>query len=176
MDKLSIEERLDEFYQERNFSFYTNFFLSHPKELEELLSISLQADKGKHCVLGTWVCAHLAEADKKPFQKIQKDILHFLQTETHQSSLRNWMKVMTFLPTPEEIEGEVIDLCISFIQNPENKVALQMYSILLLMPILKKYPELIPEIKAIIDLNSEGKSAAYHAISRKFEKFIKKIR
>lgn len=166
---------MDEFYQERNFPFYNNFFFSHPKELEELLAISLQADKGKHCINGTWVCAHLAEVDNKPFKKIHKDILHFLQTETHQSSLRNWMKVMTFLPTPEEIEGEVIDLCIAFIQNPENKVALQMYSILVLMPILKKYPELIPEIKAIIDLNSEGKTAAYHAIHRKFERYIKNI-
>jgi hypothetical protein len=114
MEHLSIEELLNEFYTNRNFAFYNTYFLTHPQELEELLSISLQAKKGKYCILGTWVCAHLVEINKSPFLKIQKDIVHFLQTETHQSSLRNWLKTLTFLPIPQDMEGEVVDLCIRF--------------------------------------------------------------
>jgi hypothetical protein len=175
MEHLSLEEILDAFYEKREFTKYVNYFLKNKQHLEELLSYSLQSDKGQYCILATWVCAHIAEADNTLFVQNYEAIFHFLKTEKHQSSLRNLMKVMTLLPTPEELEGEMIDLCISFIQNPENKVALQMYSILVLMPILKKYPELIPEIKAIIDLHSEGKTAAYHAIHRKFERYIKNI-
>lgn len=172
MSDLSIEEHLEQFSELRNFTFYSNYFLANQHELNELLEVSLQQKKGKYCIYGTWLCCHIAAMDTSPFQKIHSKIIQFLQTDTHQSSLRNWMKVLTFLTIPEKSEGEVIDLCVRFIKNAENKVALQIYSIALLMPMAKKYPEIIPEIKAIIALHSLNKSPAYSSMARKFDKLV----
>lgn len=143
--------------------------------MTELLSISLGFHDQKFAILGSWICSHLAEKKASIFEPIQEEILHFLESTDHQSSLRNWMKVMTFLNFKEELHGRIIDLCIRFIEDSNNKVALQMYSIQLLIPFMRLYPELLPEIDAIIELHAVNKTPAYHSIARKFKKATKNI-
>lgn len=173
MSASQIHEILDGFYNDRNFHYYVDLFLENKPELQALIKISLQTYDEKYCNRGTWLCAHIAEKDHTVFVPIQDKIIHFLQTENLQTGLRNWMKVLTFVPLMEEYEGEMIDLCVKFIEDPINKVALQVYSMQNLLPLMKKYPEILPEILALLDLHSEGKSPAYHAFFRKFVRYTK---
>ncbi|MFA7275076.1 MAG: hypothetical protein WC044_14495 [Crocinitomicaceae bacterium] len=173
MSASKIHGLLDGFYTDRNFSYYVDFFLKNETELQALIEISFQTSDEKYCSHGTWVCAHIAEKDNSVFVPLQGKIMHFLQTEKLQSGLRNWMKVLTFVPLKEEYEGEMIDLCVKFIENSSNKVALHVYAMMNLIPLMKKYPEILPEILALLDLHSEGKSPAYHAVFRKFVKSTK---
>ena len=72
-------------------------------------------------------------------------------------------------------ESDFIDLLISFIQDFENKVAVQVYSIQVLTKFVHQYPELKEEILEVIVLHSENKSPAFSASLRKFLRKTKNI-
>ena len=101
------------------------------------------------------------------------DLVDILFETDNQTVLRNVSNSLCELNITEYRESEFIDLLILFIQTFENKVALQVYSMRLLVLFCKKYLELIPEIMEVIDLNQEGKTAAYGSARRIFIKKLK---
>lgn len=139
-----------------------------------MLHISLDNRDEKLSILGSWVCTHLVEVDNNLFQHAHIDILKFLQNGTHQSSLRNWMKVLTHVNIDEEYQGLALDLCTQFISDNTNKVALQVYSIQVITKLIPLYPEIYSEIKSLLELHAIEKSPAYHASVRLFLKKTKK--
>ncbi len=85
------------------------------------------------------------------------------------------MKILSALDIDEDLHGSIIDICCQFISDSSNKVALQIYSMYTLANLLKYYPELLPEMNALIELHSEEKSPAYAVGWRNFKKITKKI-
>ena len=75
----------------------------------------------------------------------------------------------------EDKESELIDRLIYFIQNNDNKVALQVYSMYNLVKFVKKYPELKIELVALIQIYNNERSAAYKGAVRNFLKRVKKF-
>lgn len=51
----------------------------------------------------------------------------------------------------EEQEGQLIDITFGFIENPAQPIAVRAISIEILMKMVKKYPELKPELRAILE-------------------------
>ncbi len=148
--------------------------LQNKQDSKDLLTVSLDSSDEKSSILGSWVCTHWVEKDKQLFQNALPQIVLFLENGTHQSSLRSFMKVLTYLEIDEAYQGRVIDLCAHFISESHHKVALHVYCIHVLAPLMKLYPELYPEINALIELHSINKSPAYHAGYRHFRKTTKK--
>lgn len=164
-----------EFYKTREFESFYARSLKSSTDLEDLLQVSLNYSEEKTAIIGSWVCTHLVGKHNELFQKAHPQIINFLKNGQHQSSLRSWMKVLTYLEIDEKYHGTVIDLCVNSISNSNNKVALQVYSMFVLIPLMHLYPELFPEINALIDLHSINKSPAYHSASRHFKKNTKKL-
>ncbi len=172
----SIKSSLLEFYKTRDFESFKTRSLQDSQDLDDLLTVSLNYRDVKIAIIGSWICTHLIEDNREPFQKRQAEIISFLENGDHQSSLRSWMKVLTYLDVDEEFHGKVIDMCSEIIANSDNKVALQVYSIYTLVPLVLKYPELLDEIDDLIELHSMDKSVAYGAATRKFKNKTKKLR
>ena len=99
-----------------------------------------------------------------------KRLVDYLFDTTNETTLRNISVAVNNTKVTDYRESEFIDLLIGFIQNSEHKVALQVYSIYTLMQFAENYPELIEELKAIIEHHSEGKTVAYKVAQRKFFK------
>lgn len=172
----SIKSALLEFSKTRDFESFKSDYASRTQDIDDLVGISLNFNDEKASIYGSWVCTHLVAVDPIPFQKRQAEVVNFLENGNHQSSLRSWMKVLTYLDIDEVHHGKVIDICTANIANSDNKVALQIYSMNVLTLLVLKYPELLEEIDSLIELHSMGKSVAYGAATRKFKKKTKKIR
>jgi hypothetical protein len=173
MSSVSIKLSLSEFYKTRDFESFEKRSLHKQKDLEELLLVALDDQDELPSILASWVCTHLVEKDKKVFQAALPEIVRFLERTHHQSSLRNFMKILTHLEVTFDYQGRVLDLCTQFISDSNNKVALQIYSMQTLLPLMHVYPELFPEFVSLIELHSTNKSPAYHTAFRNFRKKTK---
>jgi hypothetical protein len=119
----------------------------------------------------SWLLSNYAKKYPEDFEPFLNDIIRCLEGSTNQTVLRNLLGILRFVKfSEEELMSRILDLCIKFLSNNSNKVALQVYAIQVLIPIVKIYPELKEELTAIINLNYKEKSPAFQAARRNFFK------
>ena len=123
----------------------------------------------------SWILIHVSQSGEIELQHYYPRLVDVLFETNDQTVLRNVARSLHQLQITDYRESEFIDLLIGFIQNYENKVALQVYSIYLLQQFVKRYPELKEEIIEIIALHRPEKTAAYKVAERNFLKFAAKI-
>jgi hypothetical protein len=80
---------------------------------------------------------------------------------------RNAVRILEAIDIPEELHGEVMNACFSFIEDPATAVAIKAFSLTTLFNLSKKYPDIRSEIKIIIEANWENESAAFKSRGRK---------
>ena len=81
-----------------------------------------------------------------------KKILNFLQKpDIHDAVKRNTMRLLQFIEIPKQFQGQVIDLCFEYIQNPKVAVAIRVCSMTVLSHVIKRQPDLIKEFKIVLE-------------------------
>lgn len=143
-------------------------FLSEKIPLKDLLEISISGKDYPIPEYSSWMFVHVVERKKELLLPIQNQLIDSLFKLNNQSQMRNFTKALSFLEVTEYKESELLGLLIGYIQNSENKVALQVYSMRILAQFVRKYPELENEIIEIIEINQKGKTNAYHSGYRRF--------
>lgn len=172
---MEIREKVLGIRTERNFETFQKYFLEHPSEYKNLIELINTKEAYPIPEYASWILTHLSKSDVSKVQTFYKTIIDQLFVIENQSVRRNLINVIDHLTLTDYKESELIDLLISFIQDFENKVAVQVYSMQVLTKFIKKYPELKTEIEEVIHLNSENKSPAYSAAMRKFHRKMKNI-
>src|SRR6056297_1823449 len=100
------------------------------------------------------------------------EIIDFLPQISFGGLCRVMLKVLTLLPIPESRMGEIIDICLTWIESPKEKVAIKVYSMQILADYCKTEPGLIPELLSIIETHYERNSFAFQSRADKiFEEF-----
>lgn len=172
---MEIKEVVLNISQNRNFEFYQNYLKRNPKQLNDLFLLVKNEAEYPLKEYSSWIFVHLCKSQIKDVQPFYNNFIDILFKSDNQSVLRNVLNVIKHLEKSDYRESEFVDLMIGFIQNPKNKVALQVYSMQVLIYFILKYPELKPEILEVINIHSEGKSPAYHASKRHFLNSLKNI-
>ena len=81
-----------------------------------------------------------------------KKVLNFLQVpDIHDAVKRNTMRLLQFIEIPKRFQGQVIDLCFEYIQNPKEAVAVRVFSMTVLSRIIKAQPDFIKEFKIVLE-------------------------
>ena len=143
----------------------TDYASAHPTALAELLQLfwygaarerQLAAD-----VLGwvgerrpRWLVPHLpgllAAAQPAPDQ--------------HPAVRRAVVRVLQFVPVPEEWQALAFDTCLALLQNPAEPIAIRAYALTAATRLAAPFPELAAELVACIEfLLSTSPSAALHS-------------
>lgn len=173
--KEEILEKIVEFRSSRDKKAFNRYFTEEDERLTILLESVWNLEPYPYKEYASWMFFHIVRSNPESYQKYYDNLVDVLVETDNQSVLRNVVNSIQSLKITNYRESELIDLLISFIQNHENKVALQVYAIYILIQFCEKYPELSSEIDQIIELNSEGKTMAYKVAHRKFKTFLKKI-
>lgn len=171
---MEIKERILAIRQDRNFGDQQRYFEQNPAQVNELIHFISVEHPYPLPEYASWILSHLARKNSALIQPYESRIIDNLFNTSNQSVLRNLVNTLSALKLTDYRESELVDLLISYLQNHENKVALQVYSMYVLLQFVEKYPELEHEILAVITLNEEGKSPAYMAGKRNFETALKK--
>jgi len=79
----------------------------------------------------------------------------------HDAVKRNSVRLLQYVSIPEKFHGEVMDICFRYITSPSEAVAVKAFSITVLQNLAKQYPEIINEIKLVIEERWDYETIAF---------------
>ncbi|RYY65389.1 MAG: hypothetical protein EOO13_17280 [Chitinophagaceae bacterium] len=109
-----------------------------------------------------WPVSYCVEAHpfliEPHFERLVKKLQ---EPNIHDAVKRNTVRLLQHVNIPEIWEGAVMDTCFRFVESPVEAVAIKAFSLTVLGKLAKKYPEIIPELKMIIEDQLPSQTAAF---------------
>lgn len=140
------------------------------KRFDALVAIMLSNDEAL-AHRAAWALSHIGETQS------QLAVAHFTtlmsclqQPNMHNGIVRSMMRLFQFADIPEALHGEMMDICFRNIENLKEKPAIKAIALTILHNLSKQYPDILPEIKEIIQSSMELESPAFRARAKVFLK------
>lgn len=83
-------------------------------------------------------------------QNIRPIVKRLYNDNIHTAVKRNVVRILQFLKIPKSIHAEVINLCMAYLADPNETIAVRCFSMNVLASFLKQYPEIKSEFKAVL--------------------------
>jgi len=167
---------IDQTFQQRFSAREKEFILNEIIQDEEVFNalINRILDKDAAFNIGpSWILGYAGICKPEWFLNRLNELLETLDTETHPSVYRAIARVLRYIPIPENYVGIVIDICLKWLQDPKQTIAVKAFSMHALSKLFSKVPEICPEIRFIIEsiipYSSPGLKNAGQKIIRKIE-------
>jgi len=81
----------------------------------------------------------------------------------HGAVKRNTVRLLQFVNIPAKFHGRVMDICFRYLSSPTEAVAVKAFALTVLQNLSKQYPEIIHEIKLVIEERWNYETAAFKA-------------
>lgn len=132
-----------------------NFLNENPKEIQSLLDLATKEKKYPLPDYSSWVLIHLSEKNPAQVEKHLPQIIDGFLASDNQSVLRNLLKVITLFPKNKHREEALINRLFDVFIEPQNKVALLVYSAYQLKKYFIEFPEFKNELVEILRMKLE---------------------
>ncbi|MEO5995692.1 MAG: hypothetical protein ABIN89_03220 [Chitinophagaceae bacterium] len=106
---------------------------------------------------------------KKHFGRLIKNLD---QPNLHNAVKRNTIRLLQAVTIPEKYQGSVMNTCFNYISSPDEAVAVKAFSLTVLDNLSKSYPEILPEIKLLIEERWNYETAAFKSRAKKILKKV----
>ena len=130
----------------------------------------------EYCVKqrAAWPLSYCAIAHPEFMQNNFAKLISNLQKPSlHDSVKRNTLRLLQHIDIPERYEGEIMDTCFKYVESPTEAVAIKAFALTVLGKLSRKYPEIIPEIKIIIEDQLTHQTAGFKSRANKLlQQFI----
>lgn len=109
------------------------------------------------------VIAH-PELIKKHFKKL---ISNLKKSGVHSAVKRNSIRLLQEMDIPQKFHGDIMTLCFNYVADPEEAIAVKAFSLTVLQNLSKHYPEILPELKTIIEDRWNFETPAFKSRAKK---------
>lgn len=92
----------------------------------------------------------------------------------HGAVKRNTVRLLQALDIPEKYQGEIMNICFAFVESPIEEVAVKAFSLTILGNLARQYPEIMSELKLLIESQMEDQTAAFKSRGKKLLKQFEK--
>lgn len=118
---------------------------------DELVRIFLSSEY-RTVQRAAWPLSYCVDRHPKLVKKHLKKIVNNLHRQgIHDAVKRNTVRFLQNIDIPEALQGEVMDICFQYVSSPAEATAIKAFSLTILGNLAKQYPEIIPELKLIIE-------------------------
>ena len=80
-----------------------------------------------------------------------KELIDFLKKDSHIAVRRNILRFFDSYEIPQEYEGEILNYCFRYLLDKKELPAVKSYALTISAKLCKKYPDLINELKLIVE-------------------------
>lgn len=87
--------------------------------------------------------------------------------DVHNAVIRHTVRALQYVKIPEEYQGEVMNTCFDFVADPAQAAAVKAFSLTILEHLAEDHPDIVPELKLIIEERWPQESPAFHSRARK---------
>ena len=124
----------------------------------------------------TWVLSEVAENYPKLVEKNMGVIIKRLDDkDIHVAVKRNVIRVLQFLSIPKKYHAKVFNHCINYLSDPNETIAVKVFSMTVAANLAGKYPELAKEVIESINISLKKTTSGLKARSRKVLKELNKL-
>jgi hypothetical protein len=122
-----------------------SYINEHPEEFESAIDLAV-SNKQPYSWRAAWLLWSCMDANDSRLDNYISKIIEIIpqRNDGHQKDL---LKILYMLDLPDDLEGKVFDLSISLWEQLNKIPSVRYNAIKLLFKILKKHPELFPEIE-----------------------------
>ena len=106
---------------------------------------------------------------KKNFGKL---INNLQRSHLHDAIKRNTIRLLQYVDIPKKYQGQVMNICFSYVEAPKEAVAIKAFSLTVLGKLAKSYPEILPEIKLLIEEQLPHQTAAFKSRAKQLLKSL----
>jgi hypothetical protein len=97
-----------------------------------------------------------------------KLIKNLQKPNLHDAVKRNSIRLLQDINIPKKYQGRLMDLCFSYLASPAEAIAVKAFSLTILTNLAQPYPEIIPEIKLLIEEQLPRQTPALASRAKKF--------
>jgi len=145
---------------------------SSQQRFDELFSLFLH-DEYRVVQRAAWPVSYCVSAHPKLIGKHWSELIENLQKpDLHDAVKRNTIRFLEDIEIPEEYHGEILNLCFGYLESPSEPLAVKAFSMSVLGNLAKYYPEIIPELKLIIEDQLPHQTVGFRTRARKVFKQI----
>lgn len=149
-----------------------DYIIEQPSAIEELMECFFD-DEIRICQYAAWPVGILGEKHPEIISPYLPMMVSNLDNPKHDAVVRNTIRILQYIETPEEIEGEVYERCFNYLVSPSSPVAVKVFSMSVLAKIAMKIPELKEELIIAIEDYKPFGTAGYQVRARKVLKMLK---
>lgn len=138
-------------------SYYKNLskeIASKPKEIKQLVDVILLNEKD-YSFWASWFLCHVFDHNKDAIIPHITPLFNLIKKVHTHGTARSILRCIALLPiekTPLKIEEDLIHLSFSLLEDPKEEIAFKANAMMQIYNYRKKYPELMQEMKALIEL------------------------
>lgn len=148
--------------------------LDDPRKVEKLMSYFFSKDL-RICQMASFPLITIADHDINlltPY--LSKMVSHYRQSP-HDAYRRNALRSFQFMELPEDLEGDIYELCFEEFCNTKLPTAIRAFALTTMCNICVKYPELLHEVlPTLYDYKNTGTVGFENRLKREIQR-IKKL-
>lgn len=151
-----------------------NWVGNSQKRFDELFTLFIK-DEYRVVQRAAWPMSYSVIAHPDLFNKHFTALLKNLQKHNlHNAVKRNSIRLLQHINIPKKYQGEVMEICFKYVASPTEAVAVKAFSLSVLGNLAKAYPEIIPEIKILIEDQMPTQTAAFKSRAKQLLKSFQK--
>jgi hypothetical protein len=145
------------------------------QRFNELFNLFLN-DEYRITQRAAWPVSYCVEAHpefiKGNFSKLLKNLK---RPNLHGAIKRNSIRLLQHVSIPKKYQGQVMHVCFEYLESPTEAVAIKAFSLTVLGSLAKQYPEILPEIKLLIEDQLPHQTPAFKSSAKVFLKQVEKL-
>lgn len=164
---MDIKTALLKEHSKKQCSAIVKYIGNDPKRFSELMKLFF---KGEYRVTqrAAWPMSYCVKDHPALIKPYFKKLLDNLEKPgLHNAIARNTIRLLQDVEIPEQFHGQVMNICFNYIQDIETPVAIKAFSLTTLEKLSKKYPDILPELKLIIEERWDYESMAFKTRARR---------
>jgi len=115
-----------------------------------------------------WPMSYIVQEHPALITPYFKKLLDYLDKPgIHVAIIRNTVRLLQDVDIPAKFQGRVMSRCFDYIAAPETAIAVKAFSLTILENLSKKYPDIMPELKEMIESQWENATPAFRSRARK---------
>jgi hypothetical protein len=122
----------------------------------------------------SWVISHCCQKNSQLIIPHLAKIIKVLKKPVHNAVKRNALRILQDIDMPPKLRGEVTNTCFQLVGSQSSAVAIKAFSISILYKICLSEPDLMKELKIVIEDQMPYSSPAFTSRGRKILNQINK--
>jgi len=172
---MDLREEVLKEHSKKNITRIVDWVGEDPQKFDQLMRLFL-GDEYRITQRAAWVVGDCTVRYPELIKPHLKKIIGNLHKPIHEAVKRNTVRIFEVIDIPEEFKGEVLDICFQCLEDGKEAVAVKAYALTVCFNIAKEQPELLRELKILIEDQLPYAPASFRSRAVKMLRWMEKMK